>query len=300
MPGNRDAHQLALRRAAEYVAAKSWTQAIAQYHKALAEFPDDEDTWAKTADALERIGRLDGAARAYTAIADLRLRKRDIEAAVDICVRAARLDPGSAEIQLRLARVYQYQGKTQLAVQAYLALARIHQRAGRFQEALEQLQAASRIDPQNRDILAAMEHLRSSQPAPAPTPAPRTRVLDTSMWDMAFESEEEDTARGSPVEIARGKALSALADSIFEEDRLATRVLLQLSRSEIDTLIGQAIDFQTSGRVQEAIGAYRRILDAGVDMPAAHFNLGLLLQETLNFDEAIQEFKRIVYEPEYR
>ena len=35
-------------------------------------------------------------------------------------------------------------------------------------------------------------------------------------------------------------------------------------------------------------------------MPAAHFNLGLLLQETMHFDEAIQEFQRTVDAPEYR
>ena len=297
MSGNRQAHQRALQRASEHAAAKAWPKAIAEYQKALTEFPNDEDTWSKTADALERIGRLDGAARAYAAIADLRLRRRDVDTAVDIWVRAARLDPNNADIQRRLARVYQHQGKTKLAIRALLALARIHQNGGQFQEAVEQVQAAAALDPNDPDILTAMELLRSTQPAVSPLPAAPARKLDTSIFDLPTESEE--ASRGSPIEIAREKALSDLAGSIFEEAAPA-RAAQRLSKAEIDALVGQAIDFQTRGDAQAAIDAYQVIIGAGADMPAAHFNLGLLLQETLHFDEAIQQFQRTVNAPEYR
>jgi tetratricopeptide (TPR) repeat protein len=294
MPGNRQSYQTALRRAAEHVAAKAWPEAIAEYQRALTEFPDDEDTWSKVADALERIGRLDGAARAYAAIADLRMRHRDVDAAVDIWVRAARLDPNNADVQRRLAYVYQKQGKTRLAIRSYLALARIYQKTGHFQEAVEQVQAASQLDPNDADILTAIELLRSSQPAPPPPPAPRK--LDTSIFDLPEET--DDSQRGSPVEIAREKALSDLAGSIFEEAPLARAQ--RLSKVEIDALIGQAIDYQTRGEVERAIDAYQRIISAGAELPAAHFNLGLLFQEMLRFDEAIQELQRAVNVPEYR
>lgn len=293
MPGDRQAYQQALQRAAGHVAAKAWARAIAEYQKALTQFPDDEETWSKVADALERIGRLDGAARAYAAIADLRLRRNDVDAAVDIWVRAARLDPNNTDIQRRLARVYRHQGKTKLAIRAHLALARIHNKRGQFQEAVEQVQAAATLDPDDPDILTAMELLRGGQPAPpAPPPA---RKVDTSIFDLPIEEEAEES-RGSPVEIAREKALSELAGSIFEE----APPTQQLSKAEIDALVGQAIDYQTSGEVQAAIDAYQRIIKAGTQMPAAHFNLGLLLQETMYFDEAIQEFQRTVDAPEYR
>jgi tetratricopeptide (TPR) repeat protein len=308
MPGNRQAHQLALQRAAEQVAAKAWTQAIAEYQKALTEFPDDEDTWSKTADALERIGRLDGAARAYSAIADLRLRQKDVDAAIDIWVRAARLDPNKPDIQRRLAHVYQHQGKPKLAIRAYLSLAHIYQRSGRFQEAVEQVQAASAIDPNDPDILTAMELLRASQPAvkpapPPPLPTAPARKLDTSMWDLPPESEEDaQESRGSPIEIARDKALSDLAGSLFEEapPMPGEAAAPARSKAELDALIGQAIDFQTRAQVHNAIDAYQRVLGTGVDIPAANFNLGLLLRDTLHFDEAIEQFKHVAGVPEYR
>src|SRR3990172_3195309 len=205
MPGDRQAYQQALQRAAGYVAAKAWTRAIAEYQKALTQFPDDEETWSKVADALERIGRLDGP------------------------VRAARLDPNNSDIQRRLARVYRHQGKTKLAIRAHLALARIHHKHGKFQEAVEQVQAAATLDPDDPDILTAMELLRGGQPAPpAPPPA---RKVDTSIFDLPIEEDAEES-RGSPVEIAREKALSELAGSIFEEALPAQ----QLSKAEIDAL----------------------------------------------------------------
>ncbi|HEY4690939.1 MAG TPA: tetratricopeptide repeat protein [Anaerolineae bacterium] len=292
MPGNRALHQQALQRAAEYAVQKAWTQAIAQYQKALTEFPGDEETWSKVADALERIGRLDGAARAYAAIADLRLRRKDIDAAIDIWVRASRLDPNNPDIQRRLASVYGQQGKTKLAIRAYLALARIHQKNGQFQDAVEQVQAAAALDPDAPDILTAMELLRSTQPPPPPPPA---RKMDTSIFDLPDEVEETGQ-RGSPVEVAREKALSALAGTLFEEAAPAQR----LSKAEMDALVGQAIDLQTRGEVQAAIDVYHRIVASGADMPAAHFNLGLLLQASMHFDEAIQEFQHTVGVPEYR
>lgn len=296
MAGNRQAQQAALQRAAEYAATKSWTQAIGQYQKALAEFPDDEETWSKVADALERIGRLDGAARAYAAIAELRLRQKDVDAAIDIWVRAARLDPNNVDIQRRLARVYQHFGKTKEAIRAHLALARIYQKTGQFQDAVEQVQAASALDPNDPDITTALELLRASQPPPPPPPA---RKLDTSIWDELVSDSEEEKLRGSPVEIARDQALSDLAGTLFEEGA-PQRIPQRLSKAEVDALVGQAIDAQTRGEVQAAIDAYKRILSAGVEMPAVNFNLGLLLQEQLHFDEAIQEFQRVVNVPEYR
>jgi tetratricopeptide (TPR) repeat protein len=72
-----------------------------------------------------------------------------------------------------------------------------------------------------------------------------------------------------------------------------------LSRPQIDALVAQAIDFQTRGLIDEAIACYTRVIDAGVDRPAAHFNLGLLYQLRLRFEPAIEEFRKAVRHPQY-
>ena len=232
MAGNQEIYQQSLQNAAAHADAKQWMEAVTDYQKALAEFPDDEDTWSKIADALERIGRLDAAARAYASIAELRLRGRDLDTATDIWTRAARLDPNNTTVQRRLAQVYQHQGQTKLAIRAYLALARIHQKNDDMPGALAQLQTASKLDPDDPDILKAMELLRGAEPEPPPPP----RKLDTSIWDLQIESGDEDDLRGSPIEAAREIALSELAGTLFD-DTVAQSTTHRLSKAEVDALI---------------------------------------------------------------
>ena len=114
---------------------------------------------------------------------------------------------------------------------------------------------------------------------------------------------------------ARDKALEELAGIPFEDtpvgpapDMAAFQAGAEeaqapakptLSRPQIDALIAQAIDFQTRGLLDEAIACYTKVIDAGVDRPAAHFNLGLLYQQRLRFEPAIAEFKKAVRHAPY-
>jgi tetratricopeptide (TPR) repeat protein len=118
----------------------------------------------------------------------------------------------------------------------------------------------------------------------------------------------------SPADIARDKALEELAGIPFEDTPLGPAADLGalegeapvispakpvLSRPQIDALVAKAIDYQTRGLIDEAISCYTKVIDAGVDRPAAHFNLGLLYQQRLRFEPAIQEFKKTVGNAQY-
>ena len=54
-------------------------------------------------------------------------------------------------------------------------------------------------------------------------------------------------------------------------------------------------------RARRALAArrYDKVIDAGVDRPAAHFNLGLLYQQRFRFEPAIAEFNKSVDHPRY-
>ena len=93
--------------------------------------------------------------------------------------------------------------------------------------------------------------------------------------------------------------MSDLAESIFEEAPASMQAVRQLDKPEIDALISQALDHQTQGHTEAAIDTYRRIVAAGVHMPAVHINLGLLCQENVRLDEAIEQFKQSVDHEEY-
>jgi tetratricopeptide (TPR) repeat protein len=280
MAGNRRLYEHALRRATEHYERKQWEKALAEFRNALNEFPDDLGVLEKTADVYERLGRLDEAAQNYQTIAAAQSRQGHQDRAVEFWERATRLDNSLIDSHKNLAFVYASQGKSKNAVRENLALARIFQQQNQLMDALGYVQAAYALDPANPDVLTALELLRAAG------------VTTTE------ETPTEDTgARGSPVDLTREKALSDLAETIFEDVRPQTG---KLSKSEADSLITKAIDQQTQGNASGAIDTYRRILAAGVDMPAVNFNLGLLYQENFRLDDAIQQFNYSVNFTEYR
>ncbi|CAG0936112.1 hypothetical protein TFLX_04978 [Thermoflexales bacterium] len=281
MAGNRRLYEHALRRATEHYERKQWEKALTEFQNALNEFPDDLAVLEKTADVYERLGRLEEAAQNYQTIANAESRQGHQDQAVDFWERAIRLDNNLVDSHKNLAFVYGSQGKAKNAVRENLALARIYQQQNQLMDALGYVQAAYALDPANPDVLTALELLRAA---------------GVTTTEESAETEEAGT-RGSPVDLTREKALSDLAETIFEDGRPKTG---KLNKNEADALITKAIDQQTQGNTSGAIDTYRRILAAGVDMPAVNFNLGLLYQENVRLDDAIQQFKHAVNFSEYR
>jgi tetratricopeptide (TPR) repeat protein len=280
MAGNRRLFEHALRRATAHYERKQWEKALTEFQNALNEFPDDLGVLERTADVYERLGRLGEAAQNYQTIANAQSRQGHQDQAVEFWERATRLDNDLVDSHKNLAFVYASQGKAKNAVRENLALARIHQQQNQLMDALGYVQAAYALDPANPDVLTALELLRAA-----------------GVTTGEESAEEEVGARGSPVDLTREKALSDLAETIFEDVRPQSG---KLSKAEADALITKAIDQQTQGNASGAIDTYRRILAAGVDMPAVNFNLGLLYQENFRLDDAIQQFKQSVNFSEYR
>jgi tetratricopeptide (TPR) repeat protein len=284
MSGNRRLYEHALRRASEHSERKQWDKALAEFQNALVEFPDDLEVLEKTAEIHERLSHTAEAAQQYQTIAAARSRLGQPDQAVDFWERAIRLDNTLIDSHKDLAFAYASQGKAKQAVRENLALAHLYQQQNQLLEALGYVQTAYALEPNNSDVLSALERLRAAGIATA-----------------GLEGHEDDDsgARGSPVDQAREKALSDLAETIFDD--LPQRVKTgKLNKAEADALITRAIDQQTQGNVSGAIDTYRRIVSAGVDMPAVSFNLGLLYQETFRLDEAIGQFQRAVNFTEYR
>jgi tetratricopeptide (TPR) repeat protein len=190
-----------------------------------------------------------------------------------------------------LLQTYLKKKQSSKAMDQYLNLAQVYQRQGKEDQAMELLQHALRLNPRNPEVLSMMDRLRFGEDLP-PEPGD-TGPLDASLID--------DT-RGSPVEMTRQKAQADLAEVVFGETPPQTGPLAPptLSKAEVDGLITKALDAQTHGDVEEAIGNYERVLNAGVIQPAVNFNLGLLYQQQLRFDEAIEQFQKSIDDPKYR
>ena len=289
MAGNRRLYEHAVRRATSYYDQKAWDKALVEYQNALKEFPDDLTIIEKAADVQERLGKLEDAAQSYMTIANVHSRQGTQDQAIDYWLRASRLDNSIIEAHKNLAFAFASQGQTKPAVRENLALARIFQQQNALDDALASVQAAYALDPTSPDVLTALELLRAAGVKTGPI----------GEEGKAEAAEAEGESRGSPIDITREKAMSDLAESIFEDIPLRPQPQ-KISKTEVDTLISKALDEQTQGDTEGAIAAYRGILAAGVDMPAVHFNLGLLYQDSVRLDEAIEQLNKSVNHSEYR
>ncbi len=263
----------------------------------------------KVADVQERLNNFSEAGRTYMAIGEVELSRRRLNEAMDNWHRAISLEPNLFRAHQRLASIYQRQGAVRNAIQEYLAIAQILQRQEEADKALQACQLALQLDPRNPDVLTAIEKIKQNEPLfDEKEPMPIVQSSGTGMTGLLhrvsgtngenngqLERQGSDTAQ--PVQDARRMAMEELADGLFadSDDEEFDRRKMERVR-----LIGQALDYQRRGMVNEAISAYEQAMASGEDSKAAHFNLGLLYQDKLRFEDAIHEFEYAVQDSEYR
>ena len=270
----------------------------------------------KVADIQERLGQLSEAARTYTAVGEVLLRQREIDNAISHWLRAVGLEPNLLGAHRRLASVFQRRNETKAAVREYLAIARILQMRGEKDNALKMCRAALRLDPDSKDVITAIELIRFGEEAFAdeeeeeeieevvePEPEPDDDITsavrqmasilaeERQNWKSTQEQARKAAASSSPIDVARRLAQEQLAEEIFrdeEDDDILYGSGSGLSKLERDALVGQAMDFETRGDIGEAINCYKKAIEGGLDMPAAHFSLGMLYLQAQRHDEARQ------------
>ncbi len=323
MPGNKSIFSDALKKAHGLAWDGDWKQAIAEYRRALAEFPDEAQTHGNLAHALEqagqnedalheariaskllphdpnalarvaalqeKLGKPSEAAGTLFAIAEIHIAHKALGKAVEAWEKVAALEPERADVHQRLAQVYEQGAHHSLAAKEQLTLARLFQKRGDASKALVAAQKARTLDPQSpraREMLSALERGEAFSERRVDLPPP--------------------VASGStPVDRAEQTALSRLAETLLEEKSAmppateSKKGAGTLSEPEIHALIARAVDAQTHNRVSDAIEAYRKLLGAGIARPEVKFNLGLLYSESMRYDDAISLLTETVDDPNY-
>jgi len=287
--------------------------ALNAYQRASDLSPGDPALWERIGETREQLGQEKEAAEAYVASAERYQSQGTTHLALERWQDAVRIWPNCLPAHVQLLQHYRRQGQASEAVEECLILARIYQKQGQVDYAIQVCEYALKLAPHNPQVLTILESLRYDKRVTVES-KPETLKEDdkllSAMLDESFDSDildfetmpESETIekRGSPIDLARQKALTDLAESFFEEEtETAPAVAPRLNKAEIDALIGRAIDLQTQGKVEETIGAYEQVVQAGVDRPAVHFNLGLLYQDKLRFDAAISQFERTVSHSDY-
>ena len=288
--------------------------ALGPYQRASERTPDDPALYKRIGQIQEELGNGQEAAKAYLASAERYLKQpRSAHLALERWHDAVRAHPDSLQAHVKLLQYYQRQSQIREAVEECMTLTRIYNAQGQNDYAIQVCEHALKLAPHDAKALATLDKLRSGEPLDVEPTAqvPQTESddlfatiegpIDTSALDFgAILDAEPSKERGSPIETTRQKALSDLAEILFEEEVVVpSGIAPRLSKAEIDALIGRAIDFQTRGKVDEAIESYEKVAEAGAEKTAVRFNLGLLYQEKLRFDEAISQFELAVSHPEY-
>jgi tetratricopeptide (TPR) repeat protein len=320
--GKRQIYEQAMRRGTNYAWDRQWEKAVAEYQRAIAEFPDEAPAYtalgqalvhagrveealgvyqraarltpadplalARVAELQEQLGNVAGAVQTWSHTADLHLRRRAVDPAVQVWQRLVKIAPDIVSAHENLAKAYAGMGQTRRAVRQYLTLAALYQQKGEDKQAAAACQSALELDSRNSDVLTvldALQHGRSLAELVKEEPAGRLYTAPEARSDQAGGA-------GSPAEMARQRALEELASALLEDSA-------GFGGMEPTALLLQGINFQTQGDVEAAIESYEKAMGAGGRHVAAHFNLGLLYQETLRFDEAIGQFQLALDGPNY-
>jgi tetratricopeptide (TPR) repeat protein len=267
--------------------------ALKVYTRAHALAPDDPTPLEKSADVLERMGRLKEAAQQYIAVSDVYLSIRDLDKAIGNWERATQLTPGLVQIHAKLAQAYERVGDKRKAVREYLTLAFNFQRIKETDKAIKAVERALRLDKRNPQALNILRALKSGGDVILPDEdredkKPRTRMQDVDIFGTTASERQQvaDADPRGPLGEAMTDALTLLAGYVVESG--------ELDAAGADAL--QAMELQRQEQTDKAISAYQRA-ESRLRHPALKLNLGALLITANRPDEAVKHLGEAVMSP---
>ncbi|WP_298007712.1 tetratricopeptide repeat protein [Anaerolinea thermophila] len=295
-------------------------RALECYQRASKIAPTDPVPYEKLTRIYERMGKIKEASEVCLQAAELHLRARDVDKAIEDWVHVLSLYPEHLPTRQRLAAVYERMGRKMEAINEYIAIASIFQRTGDMPRALKSVEYALRLMPESQEARFALHMLRTNQLLPPPSrPKGSTGPIRMASVRSEEKGKGERKAEGAglnPVEEGRQKALEQLASLLFDQVEetqreaaprsglaaLARGVTGPLSmagdRTRMALHIGQAIDSQMQGDVTNAIAELERAADAGLRHAALYYDLGYLLADR-DGDKALRYLQEAAKHPEY-
>lgn len=226
---------------------KRLDEALGVYQRAASLNPGDPVAPEKCGEIFEQLGRINEAVQTYLIVAEIHLKRRDVDKAVDNWNRVVYLAPDNLAGHSRLALALERTGKTQLAVQEYLEVARLCQQANEIEKAFQTAQHARQLEPQSAQVREALERLNKSQPVRSTgkgtgmlrplgtgmltkSEAQELNLLNTAKPETGPLRQGTDrlgtgrlgtgpiVRQPSPLTLAQETAVAALAELLFEDD----------------------------------------------------------------------------------
>jgi len=330
MPGNRQAYEQAMNAGHSAAWDQDWQVAVTNYGRAIGEYPNDAEAHIhlglglleigrlddalkvytrahqlspqdpipleKSADVLERMGRLREAAQQFVNVAEIYLTQRDLNKAIYNWERATDLTPGLVPVHAKLAQAYERIGDKKKAIHEYLALAYNFQRTNDFDKAIKAANRALKIDQKNPLVLNTLRALESG----GRIMPPQSEGIKTTGRISAFDKDQKRATteqRALTGSTQASDPLGPLGEAIH--DALASLALFVMEGSAADATADmlQAMETQRQGLQDEAIAAYQRA-ENRLNLPALKLTLGGLLLYRDQPDVAIKRLENIIGIPE--
>jgi tetratricopeptide (TPR) repeat protein len=298
---------------------KEYDEALGYYIQAIRVSPNDPTPMEKIGHIYELQGKKAEAFQVYSRAAEMLFKGRDVHQAIQTLQKATILKPDYLIGHSHLAFIYEKMGRKQDAALEYVALASLLQRTGDPIKALQAAEHAKELAPGYRPAEHAVRLLQNSQPVPLPLST--NEAISPSIpieTDNILRLESSTETHLDPLAEGRHKALESLAEILFlqadeEDDNTQSSSRRRLGtlergtgplevkpgdRNRIMLLLSQTIEMQSIGKDSQAVEELERAIDIGLDVPAAHFDLALLLYRN-NPTKALRSLQKSVLSPDF-
>ena len=293
---------------------QSYDEALDCYWRAAEIQPEDPLPLEKIAQLSERLGDLDTASQSSLKAAEVYLKNREVNKALENWERVTRLTPENLKAHSRLAQVYERLGEKQKAVTEYLAVASLMQSGGDLEKALRSIKQAMKVNPNSEQALQALNLLKDFKQLPKPSrPRGGTAPIRMSKVRQLHSPQANAQPELDPIAQANQTAMMAMAGMLFEGLEVENgknpnlRAVLSdtgslqepIDWSRMTLYLSRVVDLETQGEFSKATAELQRAMDMGLNHPAAHFNLGFLYYQGGRLESAARQVHQVVSEPEY-
>lgn len=287
-------------------------EAYRAYQQASQLQPQDPIPLEKLAQIAAQIGYTDQAARFAFLAAEIFLKNREVQKALDNLSFVTRCKPDEIKARLYLAKMYEKGGQVSQAVQEYLILAAVYQRVNQAELALQLLENIQKTYPTRQEIREAFQKVQQGQFLPFPQ---SERPLSSERLSRKATLKKDTSAENGldPINEAHQNALQELASLIFEiddqnssQDGKSRSTWMGggkglFSKQSDPTKIVKHLGAYLTGIKEEAgeqaVDELEKAILAGLSHPSADFELGF--HRYRKDESAIKALQRAAKSPSY-
>lgn len=300
-----------------------YEQSLQYYLQAMELSPEDPLGFEKTSQLYELLGQHEDVITPALRASELYLKEGNIARAVECLVRVNRVDAENLPAHSRLALIYERTGRKQQAVTEFLIVASLMQHQGELDSAKQAAEHALSIKPASREAAQTLSLIDNGVALPIPVP---TRVETFQVERDSIPSAEPVISReegGSdldPVAEAHQKALLVLANLVFEQESgdwsndregfaremqaladgmPSAEFIRQGDPKRVFAHLQQAVIYQGKGSEHEAADELEKAVEAGLDHPAAYFDLGFIYSRGDRLESSLRYLERSLSAADY-